>query len=103
MLYIWEGKKNLSIINSTGVNKMKIYEVSKGDAGIRRGLVMMAIEGHQEAIQAIKDGLEASGYPSTDCADYGDNDGDLIEYFMISRSSVADFRSCYRNIKSTAI
>ena len=82
---------------------MKIYEVPKGDAGIRRGLVMMAIEGHQDAIQAIKDGLEASGYPSTDCADYGDNDGDLIEYFMVSRSSVVDFKGCFRCIKATTV
>jgi len=77
----------------------KAYEVKKGDAEIKRGLVMMAIEGPSELVETISKALEAEGYASTKCSDEGDNDGEIIEYFMISRTNKADFMHTYKTAK----
>jgi hypothetical protein len=78
---------------------MRAYEIPKNGAEIRRGLVMMAIEGAHEVIQVVRAGLESSGFPSTDCGDYGDKDGDIIEYFMVSRSDLPEFKMHFRSLK----
>jgi len=75
---------------------MKAYEVSKNKADIQRGRVMMAIEGATSAVEAISKALETEGYISTNCADTGDNEGEIIEYFMISRADKSGFMSAYK-------
>jgi len=68
---------------------MRAFEVKKGEVEIKRGRVMMAIEGDANKVDAIAKELENAGYPSTKCSEY--NDGNLCEFFMISRSHKADF------------
>lgn len=78
---------------------MKVYEVKKGETDIERGRVMMAIEGTESKVQLIVELMKNEGYYSTQCAEYGDKDGELIEYFMISRADKSDFLKTYKNFK----
>lgn len=78
---------------------MKAYEISKNEADIPRGRVMMAVEGLEDSVAAIVKEMELAGYPSTQCADVGDNDGEIIEYFMIARANKADFMNNYKAAK----
>ena len=80
---------------------MRVYEVPKGESGIRHGLVMMAVEGVEDVVQGVAQGLEASGFPSTACSDYGDKMGEVIEYFMVNRSEVSEFKAIFRHLKQT--
>jgi hypothetical protein len=59
----------------------------------------MAVEGSELAVEAIASVLDNAGYPSTRCNDTGDNDGDVIEYFVISRSDKSDFMRTYKTSK----
>lgn len=78
---------------------MKAYEVKKGEADIERSHVMMAIEGTEAKVEEIVKLMQAEGFYSTQCSEYGDNDGDIIEYFMISRADKKDFLSSYKSFK----
>ena len=78
---------------------MRLYEVAKQGAEIRRGLVLMALEGAELAVQGVTQGLEASGFPSTQCAEHGDKAGDMVEFFSVRRSDLAEFKAVYRTIK----
>lgn len=78
---------------------MKAYEISKNEADIPRGRVLMAIEGVELAVEAIVKAMASEGYLSTKCAEFGDKDGEIIEYFVIGRSSKADFMATYKNFK----
>jgi len=75
---------------------MKAYEIKKGEADIPRGRVMMAIEGAENAVAAIVGAMRKEGYYSTQCADVGDADGEIVEYFMIARADKSDFMSTYK-------
>lgn len=78
---------------------MRLYEVAKQGAEIRRGLVLMALEGTERAVQGVVQGLEASGFPSTKCSEHGDKAGDMVEFFSVRRSDLAEFKAVYRSIK----
>jgi hypothetical protein len=78
---------------------MKAYEVSKHGADIPRGRVLMAIEGGADAVEAISDALSGSGYASTNCAEVGDKEGEIVEFFVIARSDKAEFISFYKSFK----
>jgi hypothetical protein len=78
---------------------MRAYEIAKNDADIPRGRVMMAVEGLEDAVAAIVIEMGLAGYPSTQCADVGDNDGEIIEYFMIARGDKIDFMNNYRAVR----
>lgn len=78
---------------------MRVSEVSKRGADIPRGRVMIAIEGNSSAVEAVCSALISAGYNSTQCADVGDNDGEIIEYFMIARADKADFLATYKQVK----
>ena len=78
---------------------MRLYEVAKQGAEIRRGLVLMALEGTEQAVQGVAQGLEASGFPSTQCSEHGDKVGDMVEFFAVRRSDLAEFKAVYRTIK----
>jgi hypothetical protein len=75
---------------------MKAYEIKKGEADIPRGRVMMAVEGIESAVAAIVEAMRREGYPSTQCADVGDADGEIVEYFMIARANKSDFMAAYK-------
>ena len=78
---------------------MKLYEVSKHGADIRRGLVLMAIEGSAEAVDMVAQGLTSAGFPSTQCAEHGERAGEMVEFFSVSRSDLAEFKAVYRALK----
>jgi hypothetical protein len=78
---------------------MKAYEISKHGADIPRGTVLMAIEGGADAVEAISDALSGSGYPSTNCAEVGDKEGEIVEFFVIARANKAEFISFYKSFK----
>ena len=78
---------------------MKLYEVAKQGAEIRRGLVLMALEGAEQAVEGVRVGLESLGFPSTQCAERGDNAGDMVEFFAVRRSDMAEFKAAYRSVK----
>jgi hypothetical protein len=78
---------------------MRAYEITKGFADIPRGRVMMAIEGHADSVELLSEAMVANGYPSTQCADIGDKDGEIIEYFMIARADKKDFMNTYKSNK----
>jgi uncharacterized protein YqjF (DUF2071 family) len=78
---------------------MRLYEVAKQGAEIRRGLVLMALEGTEQAVQGVAQGLGASGFPSTQCSEHGDKAGDMVEFFSVRRSDLAEFKAIYRAIK----
>lgn len=82
---------------------MKSYEIKKGEADIRRGLVLMAIEGAQDEIRVVRCGLESSGFPSTDCGEYGDKEGDIVEFFMVRRSDLPEFKMHFRSLKHEVV
>jgi hypothetical protein len=78
---------------------MKAYEIKKSGADIQRGRVLMAIEGSADSVAIIADMLADDGYPSTQCAESGDKEGEIVEFFVISRSDKADFLQAYKLIK----
>jgi hypothetical protein len=78
---------------------MKAYEITKGSAEIARGRVMMAIEGVEAKIAQIVEAMQSEGYYSTQCADVGDKDGEIIEYFVIARADKKDFVQTYKSFK----
>ena len=78
---------------------MRLYEIRKGEVEIRRGLVMMCLEGIPEEVRVIRCALESMGYPSTECTEEGDVEGEVAEFFMIRRSDLPSFRWSYRDLK----
>lgn len=78
---------------------MKAYEVKKGDVEMDRGRIMMAIEGEQHCVEQIVEAMKSEGYYSTQCSEYGDKDGDMIEYFIIGRGNKNDFVQTYKSFK----
>lgn len=78
---------------------MKAYEISKNEADIPRGRVLMAIEGVEAAVEAIVKAMASEGYLSTQCAEFGDKDGEIVEYFVIGRANKADFMNTYKMCK----
>lgn len=78
---------------------MKAYEVPKGEAAIKRGRVMMAVEGPDERVAKVAAHLKNAGYPSTNCSERGDKDGEIVESFMIDRADKPDFLACYNSAK----
>ena len=78
---------------------MKAYEITKGTAEIARGRVMMVIEGKESKVAQIVEAMQSEGYYSTQCADMGDKDGDIIEYFIIARNDKKDFVETYKSFK----
>ncbi len=78
---------------------MKAYEITKGTAEIARGRVMMAIEGEESKVAQIVEAMQNEGYYSTQCADIGDKDGEIIEYFIIARNDKKDFVQTYKSFK----
>jgi hypothetical protein len=81
--------------------KLRISEIKKNNADIRRGLVLMAIEGPTAQVAAIAAQLQSAGYPSTNCSEVGDNDGEMVEFFSISRADKADFTAQYKLAKAS--
>lgn len=82
---------------------MKAYEVPKGDRnepGVRDGRVVMAVEGAEQALYAITQYLKDSQYLSTNCQEMGDKDGDIIEFFVISRTDKPHFMKLFKIAKS---
>ncbi|HCI6749264.1 TPA: hypothetical protein NPP60_004933 [Klebsiella variicola subsp. variicola] len=79
---------------------MKVAEIKKGTAEIKRGLVMMAVEGAEERCEKIVADLNDQGYPDTSCQEEGDNEGDIVIYFVIDRLEVANFRAAFRAAKA---
>jgi hypothetical protein len=75
---------------------MKAFEVSKNNADIPRGRVIMAIEGNAYSVELLSKTMVDNGFPSTQCADIGDKDGEIIEYFMIARADKKDFMNTYK-------
>jgi hypothetical protein len=80
---------------------MKAYEVKKGQAEIPHGRVMMAVEGIASHVEAIASMMAVDGYQSTQCSDMGDNEGEVVEYFMIARTDKVDFMNTYKTHKKT--
>jgi hypothetical protein len=78
---------------------MKAYEITKQAADIQRGRVLMAIEGEASAVEIMSGLLSADGYTSTQCAEIGDKEGEIIEFFVISRSDKSDFMQVYKSLK----
>jgi len=78
---------------------MKAYEITKGTAEIARGRAMMAIEGEESKVAQIVEAMQNEGYYSTQCADIGDKDGEIIEYFIIARNDKKDFVQTYKSFK----
>ncbi|VGQ11584.1 hypothetical protein SB5439_04969 [Klebsiella variicola] len=79
---------------------MKVQEIKKGAADIKRGLVMMAIEGEESRCEKLaKHMYTAYGYRDTSCADEGDKEGDLVIYFVIDRDEVEHFRASFKAAK----
>ncbi len=79
---------------------MKAYEVTKGGTdNIKRGRVMMAIEGNAYSVELLSKTMVDNGFPSTKCADIGNKDGEIIEYFIISRADKKDFMNTYKSNK----
>lgn len=78
---------------------MKAYEVAKMEAEIQRGKVMMAIEGVADSVNVVSAAMKEAGYPNTQCSEIGDADGEIIDYFMISRSDKSDFMANYKKYK----
>ena len=75
---------------------MKAYEVIKNGADIPRGRVMMAIEGNAYSVELMSTAMVNNGFPSTNCADIGDKNGEIIEYFIIARADKNDFMNTYK-------
>ena len=78
---------------------MRAYEISKNNADIPRGRVLMAIEGEENSLNVLVNALSKNGYESTKCSDIGDKEGEIIEYFMIARENKKDFMLTYKTLK----
>ena len=82
---------------------MKAYEISKNNADIPHGRVLMAIEGEENSLNVLVNALSENGYASTKCSDIGDKEGEIIEYFMIARQNKKDFMLTYKTLKQFKI
>jgi len=78
---------------------MKIFEVPKNEAEIKRGLILIGIEGSEFEVESVTK-LISKSYPSTNCSDVGDKEGYVIEYFCINRSDKSHFVNLYKTAKS---
>lgn len=78
---------------------MRLYEIAKTGAEIRRGLVMMCLEGLPEEVRAVRCALESRGYPSTECTEEGEREGEVAEFFMVRRAELGEFRWTYKDMK----
>jgi hypothetical protein len=74
---------------------MHTTEVKKGEAEIKRGLVMMAIEGTRDQLDAIE---QLISYPSTKCRDKLCDDV-FADYYVIRRHQKIDFVAEYKSAK----
>lgn len=81
---------------------MKCYEVKKGNDPDSYGRVMMAIEGESVRIEAAEKALVDECFISTQCAEEGDKDGDLIIFYIVDRTDVADFRAAWKKAKAVS-
>jgi hypothetical protein len=77
---------------------MKIFEVPKNEAEIKRGLILIGIEGSDFEVESVTK-LISQSYPSTNCSDVGDKEGNVIEYFCINRSDKPHFINLYKKAK----
>jgi hypothetical protein len=78
---------------------MKIFEVAKAEAEIRRGLILIGIEGPQAKVESVSK-IISQTYPGTNCSEMGDKEGSLIDYFCINRSDKQHFVSLYKAAKN---
>ena len=76
---------------------MRVQEVKKCQAEIKRGLVMMAIEGSEQKLDTVE---RMISYTSTKCRDAFDTDM-FADYYMIRRDQKSDFMAEYKRIKIT--
>lgn len=81
---------------------MKVYEIKKGEAEIQRGRVLMAIEGPESQIEAVEAKLVEADFDSTDCAEDGDKDGDMVIFFVVDRWDIKAFREEFKKAKKAA-
>ncbi len=78
---------------------MNLTEIKKGDADIKRGNVMMAIEGAESKVMVMVRSLEAAGYPFTNCAEESDDGEGIVVFFVVDRRDVQQFRADYKAAK----
>ena len=78
---------------------MKLVEIKKGEADIKRGQVMMAVEGQEDQVMAMVRSLKAAGHEFSDCAEESDDGEGLVAFFMIDRRDVKAFKADYKAAK----
>ena len=77
---------------------MKAYEVKKGEAEIKRGMVMMAIEGEESKVNRIDKELSKL-FDGCDYEEEGDKEGEIVVFFMVDRSEKKYFMDLYKKLK----
>lgn len=80
---------------------MKAFEVTKGEAGIQHGRVMMAIEGKDSWIRLANATL-CGQFASCDYAEEGEAEGETAFFFMIDRTEKAYFMQQWKVAKNQA-
>lgn len=75
---------------------MNITEIKKGEADIKRGKVLMAIEGEEQKVMSVVKSLKGLGYEFTDCAEESQCGELIVVFFVVDRLDVKAFRADYR-------
>jgi hypothetical protein len=83
---------------------MKLVEVKKGSADIRRGNVMLAIEGEESIVMKTVSGLKSLGYGHnfSDCVEESEDGVGIVAFFVVDRCDVSEFKASYKISKKFA-
>lgn len=77
---------------------MRIKEIKKGEAEIKRGLVMMSIEGSLSEVEAMQASLKEAGWKDSDCLDEIEDEVYAL-YFVMDRDEVTGFKKSFKEAK----
>lgn len=77
---------------------MRIKEIKKGEAEIKRGQVLMSVEGSLKDVEAVQVILKEEGYEDTACLDEIEDEIYAL-YFVMERNEVSNFKAAFKKAK----
>jgi hypothetical protein len=77
---------------------MRVIEIKKDGADIKRGMILMAIDGQESEVRKVEQVLDLY-FKNTMCEEDGDNDGEISISYYIDRSEKKDFLRTYKESK----
>lgn len=78
---------------------MRIKEIKKGTAEIKRGHVLMSVEGPIEGVEAVQAIMKSAGWEDSSCIDEIE-DGVYSLTYVVDRNEVADLKAEFKRAKA---